>query len=107
MKVQRTFGARAKMEPVFYFAGRPEAVPYICPLGGYVRVGGDAYIAPPYTNGIFFYPAGPPEAVPYICALGGYVRVGGDALHRPALYRSTPHWGVLASPLGRGGSAER
>ena len=50
MKVQRTFGARAKMEPVFYFAGRPEAVPYICPLGGYVRVGGDAYIAPPYTT---------------------------------------------------------
>ena len=50
VKVRRTFGARAKMEPVFYFAGRPEAVPYICPLDGYVRVGGDAHIAPPYTT---------------------------------------------------------
>ena len=50
VKVRRTFGARAKMEPVFYFAGRPEAVPYIYPLDGYVRVGGDAHIAPLYIT---------------------------------------------------------
>ena len=43
-----------KMKPLLYFAGRPEAVPYIRPLGEVVRVGGDAHIAPPYTNGIFF-----------------------------------------------------
>ena len=34
----------------FYAAGRPEAVPYICSLGSYVRVGGDAHIAPPYIT---------------------------------------------------------
>ena len=38
------------MMPLLYYAGRPEAVPYICPLGRVVRVGGDAYIAPPYTT---------------------------------------------------------
>ena len=45
-----------KMKPLLYFAGRPEAVPYICPLGGYVRVGGGVPDAPPYTNGILFKP---------------------------------------------------
>ena len=50
LKVRRTFTARVKTMPLFYSAGRPEAVPYICSLGGYVRVGGDAHIAPLYIT---------------------------------------------------------
>ena len=81
LKVRRTFGARVKMVPLFWFAGRPEAVPYIPALGRGIRVGGGVSDAPPYPNGTFFYAAGRPEAVPYICALGGLRK--GDALRRP------------------------
>ena len=50
LKVRRTFTARVKTMPLFYFAGRPEAVPYIRPLGGVVRVGGDALHRPALYN---------------------------------------------------------
>ena len=66
LKVRRTFTARVKTVPLFYSAGRPEAVPYMCALGRIVRVGGDAHIAPPYTHASSFYAAGRPEAIPYI-----------------------------------------
>ena len=69
LKVRRTFTARVKTVPLFYSAGRQEAVPYMCALGRIVRVGGDAHIAPPYTHASSFYAAGRPEAVPYMCAL--------------------------------------
>ena len=41
------------------------------------------FIAPPYTNGIFFYAAGRPEAVPYIRPLSGVARVGGGVPDAP------------------------
>ena len=85
LKVRRTFTARVKTMPLFYFAGRPEAVPYIRPLGGVVRVGGDALLARRLIQ----------RAVSR--------RVG----HRPALYNPNPHQSVLASPRGRGGNAVR
>ncbi len=44
LKVQRTFGTRVKMVPLFWFAGRPEAVPYIRALGGLRK--GDALRRP-------------------------------------------------------------
>ena len=46
LKVRRTFGARVKIVPLFWFAGRPEVVPYIRALGGVARVGGDALACP-------------------------------------------------------------
>ncbi|MGN0800509.1 MAG: hypothetical protein ACI4NU_08775, partial [Christensenellales bacterium] len=62
-----------KTTPLFNSRDVEDAVPYIRPLRGNVRVGGDAYIAPPYIkNGVFFYAAGCPEAIPYIRPLDGF-----------------------------------
>ena len=50
LKVRRTFGAWVKMVPLFWFAGRPEVVPYIRALGGVARVGGGVPDTPPYAT---------------------------------------------------------
>ena len=63
LKVRRTFGAWAKMMPLFKFAGRPEAVPYICALS--VLCKGNAFAQPSQSPAVTAPPKGEPRHIPH------------------------------------------
>ena len=49
LKVRRTFGVQVKMASLFYFRGTSGGRPLHPFSRRFAFVGGDAYIAPPYT----------------------------------------------------------